>query len=52
MRKGHILDRMVRDIKKLLADDGEEEDYESALYLWDNLEGGLEHGISYAEDGG
>ena len=52
MRKGHILDRMVRDIKKLLADDGEEEDYESALYLWDNLEGVLEHGISYAEDGG
>lgn len=51
-RKGHILERMVHDIKFLLADDEQkEEDYESTLYLWDNIQGEIEHGISYAEDG-
>lgn len=52
MRKGHILDRMVHDIKFLLTDDEwQEEDYKSTLYLWDNVQGELEHGVSYAEDG-
>lgn len=50
LRTGHILDRMVHDIKYLLSDDDwNEEDYESTLYLWDNVQGELEHGISYAE---
>lgn len=52
MRKGHILDRMVHDIKILLSDDEwQEEDYKSTLYLWDNVQGELEHGVSYAEEG-
>jgi len=51
MRKGQILDRMVHDIKFLLSDEWKEEDYKSTLYLWDNVQGELEHGISYAEDG-
>lgn len=51
-RKGRILERMVQDIKFLLADgEGTEEDYKSTLYLWDNIQGELEHGISYAEAG-
>ena len=52
LRKMHILDRMVHDIKFLLSDgEWEEEDYKSTLYLWDNLQGELEHGVSYAEVG-
>lgn len=50
LKKGHILDRMVHDIKRLLSDgDWNEEDYKSPLYLWDNVQGELEHGVSYAE---
>ena len=50
LRTGHILDRMVHDIKYLLSDDDwNEEDYQSTLYLWDNVQGELEHGISYAK---
>ncbi len=53
LRKGHILDRMVHDIKYLLSDGNwEEEDYESTLYLWDNVQGEVSHGVSYKEDGG
>ncbi len=52
MRKEHILDHMVHDIKFLLSDDEwQEEDYKSTLYLWDNVQGDLEHGVSYAEEG-
>ncbi len=52
LRKGHILERMVHDIKFLLSD-GEmvEEDYKSTLYLWDNINGEVDHGVSYMEDG-
>ena len=50
-KDGHILDRMVHDIKLLLTDeqDGEkiEDDYESTLYLWDNEREELEHGHLY-----
>ena len=48
-KEGHILDRMVRDIKKLLSDDEEEEqeDFSSTLYLWDNEREELEHGHQY-----
>lgn len=49
-RKGHILERMVHDIKYLLSDgEWDEEDYKSTLYLWDNVQGEVEHGISYSE---
>ncbi len=51
LKKGHILDRMAHDIKYLLAGEEQKEDYKSSLYLWDNILGELEHGISYAEDG-
>ena len=41
---------MVHDIKYLLLDgEWDEEDYKSTLYLWDNVQGVLEHGISYLE---
>lgn len=52
LKKGKVLDRMVHDIKTLLSDgEMEEEDYKSTLYLWDNVQGELEHGVSYAEAG-
>jgi CRISPR-associated protein Cas1 len=46
----NILDRMIHDIKYLLSgDEWNEEDYKSTLYLWDNGQEGIEHGISYRE---
>ena len=51
-KTGHILDRMVHDIKFLLSDkDFQEDEYKDSLYLWDNIEGKLEHGVLYKEDG-
>ncbi len=47
LKNGKILDRMVHDIKWLLSDDFKEEDYKSVLYLWDNVDGNKDHGISY-----
>ena len=47
LKSGQILDRMVHDIKWLLLDDFSEEDYKSTLYLWDNIDGNKEHGVSY-----
>lgn len=47
-KDGKILDRMVHDIKYLLAgDDWKEEDYKSTLYLWNNNREEMEHGHSY-----
>lgn len=47
-KSGHILDRMVHDIKMLLSENSEqEEDYTSTLYLWNNGGEELEHGHSY-----
>lgn len=46
-KDGHILDRMIHDIKWLLNDEFSEEDYQSTLYLWDNVNGNQEHGVSY-----
>ena len=47
-KDGHILDRMVHDIKYLLSDgEWKEEDYESTLYLWDNDREELDHGHTY-----
>lgn len=48
LASGHILERMVRDIKFLLATDTETEDNEPApLYLWDDRQGTVEYGKSY-----
>ena len=47
-KEGHILDRMVHDIKLLLSEDEEvTEDFKSTLYLWDNSREELEHGHLY-----
>lgn len=51
--KLRLLERMVRDIKYLLSDCGEEETEEQeAIYLWDNLKDKVENGRQYREDGG
>lgn len=49
MKKGKLLEQMVSDIKKLLTDDYEE-DYQSTLYLWDDKQEYVEHGIQYGEE--
>lgn len=51
LKKGHILERMVHDIKFLLSDGEYQEDYKSSLYLWDDIQGEVEHGVSYTEVG-
>lgn len=48
--KLHLLERMVRDIKFLLAD-GEEQTEENAVYLWDNIKGEVKNGIQYRGKG-
>ena len=47
LKSGQILARMVHDIKWLLSEDSVDEDYKSTLYLWDNIDGNKEHGVSY-----
>lgn len=47
LKNGQILDRMVHDIKCVLSDNFTEEDYKSTLYLWDNVDGNKNHGVSY-----
>lgn len=46
-REGKILQQMVSDIKFLLSDEEEEEDFKSLVYLWDNVNGQQEHGKLY-----
>lgn len=54
MVSNHILERMVRDIKWLLSDAGaaeeDEENGESAVYLWDDRAGAVENGRSYRQE--
>ena len=51
MSHNHLLERMVRDLHYLLSEKEEEVVEEEAIYLWDNREGMVRHGISYkAED--
>ena len=50
MKKMKLLERMASDIKRLLTDSDEEEDYQSTLYLWDNKRDNVDHGVSYGED--
>lgn len=49
MKKGHLIEHMVRDVKFLLADGEVEEDYKSSLYLWDNKNGEVAHGVDYGK---
>lgn len=56
MVSAHILERMVKDIRFLLAssedDELENNDFESeALYLWDNADDVVASGVSYQEEG-
>lgn len=47
--KAHILERMVHDIKYLLAEENEPES-EQALYLWDNVQAHVSFGVSYGKE--
>jgi CRISPR-associated protein Cas1 len=48
IKKRNLMEQMVHDIKYLLEEnEWKEEDYDSNLYIWDNKEENLEHGISY-----
>lgn len=49
---GRILEQAVKDIRRLLLTDSEmEEELETnVLYLWDNREGRVPHGVSYGKD--
>lgn len=51
LKKGRILERMVHDIKTLLSDEEDPEDDKSPIYLWDNIQGKVEYGVSYPEAG-
>lgn len=51
MRENHILERMVHDIRMLLAkDEDENKDQKDAVYLWDNRSGTVENGRSYGRE--
>lgn len=49
MVRQHILERMVHDIKSLLAKEGEDTG-KDVVYLWDNKEGTVENGYSYGKE--
>ena len=51
MVQGHILPRMVHDIRWLLTEsDDHQEEQKNAVYLWDDREGSVRNGISYGEE--
>ena len=50
VKKEHILDRIVKDIKYLLSDDSDPDDTSSNLFLWDNLSGNQQFGTLYTEE--
>ena len=47
MVEHHILERMVRDIRQLLLPEGENEEEEETIYLWDNQLEKIAHGRNY-----
>lgn len=49
MVEARLLERMVRDIRYLLSDDGVQEE-QNALYLWDNKTGTVPNATSYQEE--
>ena len=51
MVRCHLMERMVKDIRTLFAEEGEQPEDGDALYLWDDKQGQVENGRSYgAED--
>lgn len=53
IKNTRLLERMVHDIKYLLSDDDIEnnkEDYESTLYLWDNIGENIKHGVLHGTE--
>lgn len=46
----HLMERMVRDIRTLLAREGEAPEEENAVYLWDDKRGQVENGRSYGTE--
>ena len=46
---GHILERMVKDIKYLLKSDDDEDEDSEPLYLWDDRQGAVDYGKSYGD---
>lgn len=48
---GHLLEKMVNDIRYLLLETPGEDNFEvSTLYLWDNKNGQVANGVSYGKD--
>lgn len=43
----HLIERMVHDIKYLLSDEGEYEEEEETICLWDDKEGHVSYGTQY-----
>lgn len=50
MSRNHLLERMVRDLHYLLSESEEEVAEDEVIYLWDNREGMVRHGISYSAE--
>ena len=48
MSRNHLLERMVRDLHYLLSESEEDVAEDEVIYLWDNREGRVRHGISYS----
>ena len=46
----HLMERMVRDIRTLFAQEGEAPTGENAIYLWDDKRGLVENGRSYGAE--
>ena len=46
----HLMERMVRDIRTLFAQEGEAPPGENAVYLWDDKRGLVENGRSYGAE--
>ena len=50
MVERHILERMVQDIRALLLPEGERDEQEEAVYLWDSRLGLVANGVNYARE--
>ena len=50
MVERHILERMVQDIRALLLPEGEQDEHEEAVYLWDSRLGLVANGVNYARE--
>ncbi len=50
MVERHILERMVQDIRALLLPEGEQDEQEEAVYLWDSRLGLVANGVNYARE--